>query len=459
MPKTTYRNGKNALADVLPPQDKKAERALLGALVVDQDAIHSVAPTVKPADFYLESNGVIYQAMLDLSARSEPADIVTIMAELRRQGRADVGDGQDKAEVYLLGLVEGVPTSVNALTYARTVAEMAQRRRLIQATGKIATAAFDETEDMHTVIEEAQALVFEVSHDARGQRQLAHVSAGMGEYLDEMARRFDDPSDVSGMSTGFLDLDKLLNGLKPQELVIVAGRPGMGKTGLLMGMAVNMTVKAGKRGAIFSLEMGKGELRNRLIANMINADLQDLDRGDLTQTEQEAFYKATGKLSQAPLYVNDLPGLSPEEILADARRVASEVGLDYVMVDYLGLIDAPGTRSRYEAVSAAARSLKNLAKDLDCPVIAAAQLSRAVEQRGEKRPLLSDLRDSGEIEEAADVVVMLYRDEYYNGATDQTNRGEAGIVKQRNGPTGQVNLFWRDYSASYHNLEVRELTL
>jgi replicative DNA helicase len=192
---------------------------------------------------------------------------------------------------------------------------------------------------------------------------------------------------------------------------------------------------------------------------MINADLQDLDRGDLTQAEQEAFYKATGKLSQAPLYVNDLPGLSPEEILADARRVASEVGLDYVMVDYLGLIDAPGTRSRYEAVSAAARSLKNLAKDLDCPVIAAAQLSRAVEQRGEKRPLLSDLRDSGEIEEAADVVIMLYRDAYYNDSTDQTNRGEAGIVKQRNGPTGQVNLFWRDYSASYHNLEVRELAL
>jgi replicative DNA helicase len=435
-----------------------AERALLGGLLVDGSAINEVAPIVRPVDFYLDSNGLIYQTMLDLSAKSEPADIITIMAELRKHGRADIGEGQDKAEAYLLGLVERVPTSQNARTYAQTIADMAQRRRLINSIGKVATRAWDQSEDMTEILADAQAAVFQASSNGKEGRKLGHISAGLHEYIEQMEQRFANPVDVAGISTGLVDIDKLLNGLKRQELMIVAGRPGMGKTGLLMSMIMNMTIKGSLSGAVFSLEMSKDELRNRLIANVAKVDLQNLNRGKLTEQQKHDFYEATGHLSEARLYINDLPGLSPEEILMDARRVASRVGLDYIMLDYLGLIDVPGAAKRYEAVSKAARSLKNLAKDINVPVVAAAQLSRSVEYRGSRRPILSDLRDSGEIEEAADVVLFLYRDEYYDDASTQPNQGEAIVAKQRNGPTGHADLYWRDYSASYHNLERREVS-
>lgn len=454
------KNGQGSATSMLPPQDKFAERALLGSILIDSDALLLVSPIVQSDDFYMETNGTIYQAMQDLTAKSEPIDVITVMAQLRKHGRADVGDAQFKAEAYLIGLVTDVPTSINAPTYARTVAEAAQRRRLINTASKIGTMAWNEEEPMLEILEAAQALVFQVSADSRGKRQLTHISAGMSDYLTDMEKRFLNPVEVSGIPTGYPDLDRLINGLKKQELTIVAGRPAMGKTALLMGMVINMTVHGNKRGAIFSLEMSKAELRDRLIASMIDVDLQVLRRGAINEEKKALFYQATGKLSEAPLYINDLPGLSPVEILADARRVDAQAPVDYIMLDYLGLVDVPGASGRYEQVSTAARSCKNLAKDINVPVIMTAQLNRGVEQRGEKRPKLYDLRDSGEIEEAADTVLSVYRDEYYNEMTSDPGMGEVAVLKQRNGPSGgKAYLFWRGHSASYHNLERRQLQL
>ena len=272
MAKVAYKNGHNVAADKLPPQDAIAERALLGSLLIDNGAIIEVAPTVQAIDFYMDTNGLIYQTMLDLTARSEPADIITVMAELRKHGRADVGDAQHKAEDYLLGLLSEVPTSQHARTYARTIADLAQRRRLIHSIGNIATRAWDESEPMDELLQDAQAVVFQASSSSKEERKLAHISAGLHEYLEQMEDRFANPVDVAGISTGLKDVDTLLNGLKQQELVIVAGRTGMGKTGLMMSMIVNMSIMRELSGAVFSLEMSKDELRNRLIANMANVD-------------------------------------------------------------------------------------------------------------------------------------------------------------------------------------------
>lgn len=442
----------------LLPQDKEAESALLGSLMIDPGAIFEVSAGLGADCFYLESNGLIYQTMLDLSARSEPLDPITIMAELRKHGHADVGDGQKRAESYLVDMVSRTTTSLHATYYARIVGEMSTRRRIISAGQKAATLAWDETEPLIEVRDKVSGLIFEATGNRTGPG-LSHISVGMDKYLDVMTDRFEDPVEVSGLRTGYSDLDKLINGLKPQQLVVVAGRPGMGKTALQIGMADMMSVDRGKRGAFFSLEMSKTELIDRLISRRIRVPLQTLQRGNLTERDQEAFYKAYGLISQAPLFITDQPAMTPEAIRSECLRQSSATGLDYVEVDYLQLMRVNGM-PRYEQVSHAARSMKNLAKELDAPVILASQLNRSLESRTDKRPQLSDLRDSGEIEEAANVVVLLYRDEYYNPDTsERPNIAEANVAKHRNGPCGYVDLYWQAVTASFRDLQRQEIAL
>ena len=444
----------------LLPQDKEAEAALLGSLMIDPAAIFEVAATLPADSFYSEANALIYKTMLDLSTRSEPLDPIGIMAELRRYGHADIGDGQRQAESYLIDMLNRATSSLHATNYARIVSEMSTRRKIIAASQKAATMAWDETEPLDEVSESVQGLIFDAISQ-RAKRGLAHISTDMAQYLDVMTERFENPVEVSGMPTGYSDLDKVLNGLKPQQLVIVAGRPGMGKTALQIGMADAMSVNRRKRGAFFSLEMSKTELIDRVIGRRINVNLQNLQRGNLTEQEQERFYQEYGRVSQAPLFITDVPGMTPAAIRSECLKQMAETGLDYVMIDYLQLVSVPGGVSRYEQVSTAARSMKNLAKELDVPVILASQLNRSLEARGDKRPQLSDLRDSGEIEEAANVVLMLYRDEYYNQDSSQwPNQGEVAITKQRNGPSGgRVDLFWQAETASYRNLKRQDINL
>jgi len=443
----------------LLPQDREAEAALLGSLIIDPGAIFEVSAGLSAGSFYLESNGFIYQTMLDLSARREPLDPIGIMAELRKYGHTSIGNGVLHDESYLINLMNNTTTSLHATHYARIVSDMSVRRKIIAAGQRAATLAWDETEPLDEISDMVQGLMFEATGD-RQRSGLAHISTDMAVYLDEVMDRIEHPVKVSGLATGYADLDKLLNGLKPQQLVIVAGRPSMGKTALQIGMADMMSVDRGKRGAFFSLEMSNTELIDRLIARRTGVSIQVIHRGNLTGKEQESFYKAYGQVSQAPLFITDQPGMTPAAIRSECLRQAAETGLDYVMVDYLQLIRAMGKLTRYEQVSVAAREMKNLAKELNVPVILASQLNRSLESRADKRPQLSDLRDSGEIEEAANVVAMLYRDEYYNpGTSERPNIAEVNIAKHRNGPCGYIDLYWQAETASYRNLQIQEIAL
>ncbi len=457
--KTKTKTKPAANGQKLLPQDRVAEKALLGSLMIDPAAIFEVAAMIQPDAFYSATNGLVYQTMLDLSAKGEPLDPIGIMAELRRHGHADIGDGQKEADSYLIGLLNEPTSSLHATSYARVVADMATRRKMIAVAQNIATQAWDESEPLDEIADSAQGLLFEAIQQ-RTRRGLNHISLGMADYLTNLEERLENPVDVSGLPTGYIDLDKIINGLIPQRLYIIAGRPSMGKTALMLGMIDYMSVGHGKRCAVFSLEMSKDELTNRMLARRTNVDTQRLERGDLNGEEVERVYAESGRISQAPIFISDTPAQSPNLIRAECLRKDAELGLDVVFIDYLQLMKVPGERIRLEEVSTIARAAKNLSKELNVPVVLLSQLNRSTEKRTDHRPSLADLRGSGEIEEAADVVMFLYRDEYYNPDDSlRPNIGEVAIAKARGGPTGVIDLFWQAYTASYRNLERIEVRL
>jgi replicative DNA helicase len=336
---------------------------------------------------------------------------------------------------------------------------MATRRAMIAAAQTIATMAWDEGEPLDDVADSAQGILFEAIRQ-RTRRGLNHISLGMTRYLTDLEERIENPVDVSGLKTGYLDLDRILNGLIAQRLYIVAGRPSMGKTALMLGMLDYLSIDHDKRGLVFSLEMSEEELINRVIAKRVRVDTQKLERGDLTDNERERVYAEAGRFGQSPIFVSDTPAQSPSQIRAECLKQDAETGIDYVLIDYLQLMKVPGVKKRYDEVSTIAREMKNLSKELDVPVVLLSQLNRSLEIRPDKRPRLSDLRDSGEIEEAADVVLFLYRDDYYNPEKClRPNIGEVAIAKARGGPTGVIDIFWQAYTASYRNLERIEVKL
>ena len=451
------KNGHKTEARAMP-HDVKAERALLGALLIDPAAIYEVEAELTADDFYLEANKLIYVTMRDLAMRRDEVDIITVAAELRKHGHA-IGDGQDRAEVYLIGLMTETPTSVHATHYAAIVAKTAQRRRIIRAANAIATEAWDESNPLDEVADTAQRQMFDAVQ-RRTVRGLAHIAHDVSMYLDDVDEARLNPVGVSGVQTGYHDLDRLIDGLHPQQMIVVAGRPGMGKTALMVGMADMMSVGAKLHGAFFNLEMSKRQLVERIIARRTQVNPIEVGRGNVSDSQHVRLTATAGKVAEAPLFIDDRPALTPAEIRAQCLRQAASTGLDYVLIDYLQLIRVPGNYSRYEAVSTAARFVKNLAKELEAPVIVAAQLNRSVEQRSDKRPALSDLRDSGEIEEAANKVLILYRSDYYKSEHDhQDNTGNVIVAKNREGRTGQVNLFWHKQTASYRELAKEEVQL
>jgi replicative DNA helicase len=459
----SYSNGHHPAdptAERPPPYDDDAERALLGCLMIEQELALEVSVFLDPEDFYTLSARTVYEAILELSNRKEPTDVVTLSNELRSLGKLNsIGRGDDSGYVHLLSLFNSVPTSVNGLHYARIIRDKAQRRRMIRAAGGVATMAWDESKPLEELTAEAQALVFS-AEDGHDGRTLHAMNNSLPAYLDRLDERVTSPVTVAGIPTGYQDLDRILNGLKAQELTIIAGRPGMGKTALMLGILENMALKHHRRVAVFSLEMSETELINRMVARIVDVDTQALDRGDISESKHTAVQRAAGQLDGAQIFVNDKPALTPADIRAESLRLGMIGGLDAVMVDYVGLMRVPYAENRYREVSDAARAMKNLAKELVAPVILLSQLSRAVENRGEKRPMLSDLRDSGELEEAADSVLMLYRDDYYKeGDSAFPNQGEAIVAKHRHGPTGRCDLFFRKHTASYHDLVPKEVTL
>ncbi len=440
----------------LPPHSRDAEQAVLGSLLIDPDAIFEITTFLQPRAFYLEHNRWIFEAILDLFDRREPLDLITLAEELRKTGRLeDVG-----GEAYLIDLINIVPTSVNAYHYAKIIEAAATRRSLIHAAGNIANLAYDEAENVEVVLEKAEQSLFSISEE-RTTRDLVPIKQIARSYIERVERLRELGADIIGIPTGFPDLDRLLNGLNKSDLIIVAARPGMGKTAFQLGMALNAARRHGKRIAIFNLEMSGEQLLHRMIAAETQIDSQRIRRGELHDSELPIFYEAVGRLAETFIYVDDTPGLAPRELRTKCRRLYAEKGIDLVMIDYLQLMqsDRP-SNNRVQEISDISRGLKLLARELDVPVVAAAQLSRAVESRQDKHPMLSDLRDSGSIEQDADVVLFIYRDEYYNlETTERPNIAEISVAKHRNGPTGSVDLFWHGKLATFKNLQRQQVDL
>jgi replicative DNA helicase len=446
----------DTIEERLPPHSIEAEEAVLGSLLIDPDSLFEVTNFLRPDAFYRSQNRWIYEAMLSLSERRVPIDVVTLIEELRREEHLDEIGG----EPTVISLLNAVPTSINVEAYGKMVEAASIRRKLIQAAGAIAKLAFNEAEDINVVLDRSESTLFSIS-EQRTNRDLKPLREIAGDYLERIELLRERGDEFIGIPTGFTDLDRMLSGLNKSDLVIIAARPGMGKTALQNAIALNAAKRYDKRVAMFNLEMSGEQLVQRMIAAETRIDSQRLRRGDLADHEWAIFLEALGRLSESRIFIDDTPSITPMQLRTKCRRLHAEHGLDLVTIDYLQLMQAEHpSNNRVQEVSEISRELKGLARELDVPVVAAAQLSRAVEQRQNKRPMLSDLRDSGSIEQDADVVMFIYRDDYYNQETsERPNIAEVNVAKHRNGPTGSIDLFWHGQLATFRNLHRQEIEL
>jgi len=435
----------------LPPQNVEAEEAVLGAILIDPDAIIRVATIIRTEDFYREKLGWIYDAALNLHERREPIDLLTVCDELdRREQLSEVGGVS-----YITTLVNAVPTSIHAEHYARIVERTATRRRLIDAAGQIAALAYQEAEEVDEVVDRAEQVLFGVS-ERRLSRELVPIKQILSDYYDRIEYLTRHRGEMIGIPTGFTDIDRLLGGLQRSDMVILAARPSVGKTSLALSIAHNAAKKYRQRVAFFSLEMSSEQVVQRLIAAETGINAQRLRRGEIEEDEWGRFMKSTSDLAEALFFIDDTPGVSALELRTKARRLHAEVGIDLVVVDYLQLMRGDfRSENRVQEISSISRALKALARELNVPVLALSQLSRGVESRTDKRPILSDLRESGALEQDADVVVFIYRDEMYNENTERPNIADIIVAKHRNGPTGTVSLYFRKELAQFLEAEVR----
>lgn len=431
------------------PANLEAERATLGALLIERDAIIAVASWLAPDHFYLEKHRWIYEAVLQCYNRRVPPDLQTVTDELRRYERlVEVGDLP-----FLVDLSNSVPTAYHVEYYGRIVERTAVLRRLIQAGGKIAALGFDETDDVERTLDQAEQELFSVSQ-RRGVQDFVPLSQIIDQYLEYLNDVQERGYEVGGIPTRFVDFDRLTGGLHKSDLLILAARPGVGKSSFALSIAHNMAMQNRSSIGIFSLEMGREQLLQRLLSTFTGIDAQRLRTGRISTQDLQVLVDAMGQLAAAPIYIDDTPGLSVNELRSKARRLQAERGLDLLIVDYLQLMSASGRRNdnRVQEVSEISRSLKNLARELSIPVLALSQLSRAVEGRTSHVPMLSDLRESGSIEQDADIVMFIYREEMYDKDTDKKGIAEIHVAKHRNGPVGVVNLFFDTKTTRFRDL-------
>ncbi|MBI4237918.1 MAG: replicative DNA helicase [Deltaproteobacteria bacterium] len=432
------------LSERIPPQDLDAERAVLGGMLIDPDAIHRVVELLEAEAFYREGHREIFQTILSLYERNEPADLITVTSALRNQQRLESLGGA----AYLASLADQVPTTANIAYYARIVRQLGILRRLIQGANDIARLAYEgDQAAVDDLVDQAERVIFDIA-----QRKITRSFFSLREVVKEtfktIEQLYEQKATVTGVPTGFSDLDRMTSGLQRSDLVIVAGRPSMGKTSLATCMMVNAALAEGKPAAFFSLEMSKEQVVQRLLCSTARVDASKLRGGFLSESDWPKLTRAAGQLSETAIYIDDTPALSVLEMRAKSRRLQREKGLGIVLVDYLQLMRVSGrVESREREISEISRSLKALAKELNVPVVALSQLNRAVENRQDKRPQLADLRESGAIEQDADVIVFVYRDEMYNRESPDKGIAEIIIGKQRNGPTGLVKLaFINEYT-------------
>ncbi|NLS78227.1 MAG: replicative DNA helicase [Chloroflexi bacterium] len=438
--------------DRLPPQNIEAEQSVLGSLLIDPNAIITVASFLRAEDFYREQHGEVYDAMLALHERREPIDLLTVCDELQRREQLEAVGGA----AYLTSVINMVPTSIHVEHYAHIVERTSILRHLIDAAGEIAGLAYQEMGEVEEIIDKAESTLFKVSQQ-RISQSLVPIRQVVVDYYDHIEYLHEHPGETTGLPTGFVDLDKLLNGMQPSDLIIVAGRPGTGKSSLALALARHAALKQSGVVAIFTLEMSSAQLVQRLISSETDIDSQRLQTGRIQDSEWGLFVRASSVLSESAIFIDDTPSPTPMEIRTKARRLAEEHGLDLIIIDYLQLMQGnQRSENRVQEISYISRALKGLARELNVPVVALSQLSRAVESRTDKRPILSDLRESGSIEQDADIVMFIYRDEMYNEATEMQNIAELIIAKHRNGPTGTVHLRFRKELTRFENLALVE---
>jgi len=438
----------------LAPHSVEAEEAVLGSILISPEALFEVLPFLRPEDFFIVRHAWIYEAMLALHERRDPIDYLTVVNELDQMNRlAEVG-----GTAYILSLINKTPSALNAEGYGHIVERMAIRRHLIQAAGQIAQIAHSEETDIDEVIGRAEQAIFNVT-ERRLTRELVPVKEVLSTYFDHVSFMARHQEEVMGVPTGFIDLDRLLGGLQKSDLIIIAARPGMGKSSWLNSVILN-AARRNQRVALFSLEMSNEQLVQRFISAETHIPSNKLREGKLDEKDWAQFVAATQHLGALPIFLDDTPALSTQELRTKARRLHLEYGLDLIMVDYLQLMTTPyRSENRVQEISFISRSLKQLARELNVPVVAAAQLSRAVEMRNDKRPILSDLRESGSIEQDADVVMFIYRDNYYNPDSPEGNRAEIHVAKHRNGPTGVVDLIFLPELTQFQNAARAEIDL
>ncbi|MCU0485719.1 MAG: replicative DNA helicase [Anaerolineales bacterium] len=442
-------------APQIVPHNREAEEALLGSVLINPDAYYEVAAFLKPDDFYIHRHRWIWEVFARLHDRRVPIDFLTVTSELDQLGQLNEVGGP----AYLTALINNVPTSLHAETYGHLVEQTGIRRRMLEAANQIAKLAYQEEMPVETVMDEAEKQVFGVS-ERRTTRDLEPIQVVLSNYMehvDELSRRDDE---IYGVPTGFIDLDRLLGGLQSSDLLIIAGRPGMGKTAFMLTVAKNAAQMHKKHVAIFSLEMANEQLVQRLISQETGIDSHRLRTGKLTEDEWPVFTHAVEVLSGTRIFLDDTPSLTPLQLRTKCRRLHMEFKLDLVVVDYLQLMSS-GSRSenRVQEVSYISRNMKALARELNVPVLAAAQLSRAVEQRTDKEPQLSDLRESGSLEQDADIVMFIHRPEMYEKDQLKQNVAQIKVAKHRNGPVGMVELIFRSNLARFENAAPRYLDL
>jgi len=434
----------------VPPQNLEAEQSVLGGILLDNLALNTVIEILETNDFYSEAHRRIFTAATELSNRNEPCDLITLSNLLKDQKRLEQVGGM----TYLASLVDNIGSAANIAFYAKIIKEKSVLRRLIGAATEILTKSYDAGMEIDQVLDQAEHAIFEISED-KIRRSFYPMKEIIKDSFKTIERLYANKELVTGVTTGFDKLDEITSGLQNSDLIIIAGRPSMGKTAFALNIAQNAALEAGIPVAVFSLEMAREQLATRMLAAEARVDSQRLRKGFLGETDWPKLTTAAGRLSEAPIFIDDTPAITVIEMKAKARRLKAEAGLGLIVLDYLQLMRGGAYKdSREQEISEISRSLKSLAKELNVPVIALSQLNRKVEDRTSRRPQMADLRESGAIEQDADVIAFIYRDEVYNRSDDNPDKGIAEIIigKQRNGPTGTVKLAFQEKYTRFENL-------
>ena len=439
----------NELVSRVQPSDTIAEQAVLGSMLVDKDAVIAAIEILKPDDFYREDNKEIYAAMIELYGLGQQIDIITLSEQLKLRGTLEkVGDTN-----YIATLIDNVPTTSNIDSYVKIVEQKSVLRQLIKVANDILKMGYSQTEEVDAIIEQTEKKVFDVLQN-RNSKGYASIKEVLITAFDTLEKMYQNKNKVSGVESGFIDLDQKISGLNAGALLIVAARPAMGKSAFVLNIANNVAMHTKTPVMIFSLEMSKEEMINRILASEAEVDSMKIKNGnDLTSEDWLKLGQASGRLSNIPLYIDDTPGLTATELRAKCRKAKLEKDIGLVIIDYLQLMESSTkSPSRQQEISEISRSLKILAKELSVPVIALSQLSRATESRADHKPMLSDLRESGAIEQDADIVMFIHREDYYNPETEKKNVAEIIIAKNRSGSTGSVELAWLGQYTKFANL-------